>query len=68
MVRSMIGGMQRYAAQRRNTDPVMSTVLDVAGLAIFSYGAWLVYRPAGFLVGGLALLLLGYLTRPAGAR
>ncbi len=40
----------------------------VAGLAVFSYGAWLIYRPAGFLVAGLSLLLLGYLTRPAGAR
>ncbi len=68
MVRSMGKAVADYAARRRNTDPIMSSVLDVAGLAVFSYGAWLIYRPAGFLVAGLSLLLLGYLTRPAGAR
>jgi len=36
-------------------------VLDVAGLAgagSIAYGAWLVYPPAGFIVGG-GLVLLG---------
>lgn len=37
------------------------TIVDAAGLAgvaSISYGAWLIYVPAGFIVGG-ALLLIG---------
>ena len=30
----------------------------IAGAALLSYGAWLVYRPAGFIVAG-ALLFIG---------
>lgn len=30
--------------------------LAVAGLASFSYGAWLVYEPLGFLAAGALLL------------
>lgn len=33
--------------------------IDVAGLAgcaSISYGAWLIYRPAGFIVAGILLL------------
>lgn len=38
----------------------------VAGTGVVSYGAWLVYEPAGFIVGGVLLLVGGYFTR-AGA-
>jgi hypothetical protein len=38
--------------------PALEDVVGVAGAALISYGAWLVYRPAGFLVAG-ALLLIG---------
>lgn len=34
-------------------------IVDVAGLAGFgsaSYGAWLIYEPAGFITGGVLLL------------
>lgn len=31
----------------------------IAGAALISYGAWLVYLPAGFIVGGLLALLAG---------
>ena len=68
MVRSMIGNVTRYAAARRNTDPIMSTVLDVAGLAAITYGVWMFLHPLGVIAGGVSLLLLGYLSRPAGAR
>jgi hypothetical protein len=37
------------------------TLCDVAGFAgagFISYGSWLIYEPAGFLVGG-ALLIVG---------
>lgn len=27
-----------------------------AGMAAIAYGAWLIYRPAGFLVGGVLLI------------
>ena len=40
---------------------ILPTVLrDGAGLAgagAVSYGAWLVYQPAGFIVGGLLLIV-----------
>lgn len=33
--------------------------LMVAGMSSASYGAWLVYQPAGFIVAGLFLLVGG---------
>lgn len=33
--------------------------LIVLGVAIVSYGAWLVYPPAGFIVGGVLVLAGG---------
>jgi len=38
---------------------------DAAGLAgavLFVYGTWLVYRPAGFMVAGLALIAAAWLS------
>lgn len=35
--------------------------LLLAGAGCVSYGAWLIYPPAGFIVGGLLLLVGGYL-------
>ena len=38
---------------------IPALVCDVAGLAgggLIVYGAWLVYRPAGYLVAGLLLM------------
>lgn len=32
-------------------------VRGAAALLLISYGAWLAYRPAGFIVGGLLLLV-----------
>ena len=43
---------------------------DLAGLCgvgLISYGAWLIYPPAGFVVGGL-LLILGALLIALGSR
>lgn len=40
--------------------------LLVAGAAMLSYGAWLVYAPAGFLVGGSLMLGGGYLIARSG--
>ena len=42
---------------------------DLAGLVgagLVAYGAWLVYSPAGFIVGGLLLIAGAILTARAG--
>lgn len=39
-------------------------IIDLAGLAgatAISYGAWLVYEPAGFIVGGTLLLAAAWI-------
>lgn len=40
-------------------------LLLVAGAGLLSYGAWLVYQPAGFIVGGLLVLVSGVVTSRA---
>ena len=37
----------------------------IGGAAGVSYGAWLIYPPAGFVVGGILLLVAGVLTARA---
>ena len=37
---------------------VLRDIAGLAGIALVSYGAWLVYQPAGFIAGG-AILLAG---------
>ena len=34
----------------------ITTLMDVAGLLLVAWGAWLVYRPAGYIVAGVLLL------------
>ena len=35
---------------------ILAPIIGVLGAALFSYGAWLVYQPAGFMAaGGLCL-------------
>jgi len=36
-------------------------VLLICGASCATYGAWLVYQPAGYIVGGLALMAGGFL-------
>ncbi|MER7234031.1 hypothetical protein ABT348_24150 [Streptomyces olivaceus] len=48
---------QRKAATR---NAAVHTVF-VGGLASFAYGAWMIYHPAGFLVGGILALLYAYI-------
>lgn len=43
-------------------------VLLAAGTGLVSYGAWSIYQPAGFLVGGALLLAAGVLIARAGAQ
>ena len=38
----------------RHAAPVfVNDAIGAAGLGCVSYGAWLVYRPSGFIVGGI---------------
>lgn len=39
--------------------------LLVVGAALVAYGAWLVYAPAGYIVGGIACLAAGWLLAKA---
>jgi hypothetical protein len=39
---------------------ILRDVLGLAGAALAAYGAWLIYAPAGYILGG-ALLLAGSL-------
>jgi len=41
---------------------MLPDALMVAGTACVSYGAWLVYEPAGFIAGGVLLVTAGVLT------
>ena len=40
--------------------------LLIAGAGLISFGAWLVYQPAGFMVGGLMVLVAGVITSRKG--
>lgn len=42
------------------TDLAAETV-GLAGAGLVSYGAWLVFEPAGFIVGGVFLLAAAWL-------
>lgn len=35
---------------------IIIEVMQLAAIASISYGAWLAYEPAGFIVGGLLVL------------
>ena len=39
----------------------------LAGAGGVAYGAGMIYAPAGWIVGGVLLLVAGYLTREAGS-
>lgn len=41
--------------------------LLVGGAAALAYGAWLVYAPAGFIVGGLLALVGGVILSRSGS-
>jgi len=39
--------------------PGIEDVLCLSGTGLISYGAWLVYQPAGYIVGGALILVAG---------
>ena len=49
----------RLVAWRTALGSNVPDLLIFAGAASLSYGAWLVYPPAGFITGGLLLLVAG---------
>jgi hypothetical protein len=49
-------GLQALAKLPKSPD-----VLMAVGAGNIAYGAWLVYQPAGFLVGGVLVLVAGVL-------
>ena len=58
------------AAVRTIAGVVPGLVRDLAGLCgvgLVSYGAWLIYPPAGFITGGI-LLIVGALLISLGSR
>ena len=55
-------GLRRLAAAVRRAAP--HVILDLAGFCgagSIAYGAWLIYVPAGFLVGGVLMMALSIL-------
>lgn len=45
--------------------PSFSDTAGLAGVGLISFGSWLVYHPAGFIVSGALLLTLAVLTARA---
>ncbi len=55
-------GLRRaFGRAFRRAPHVIVDGLGFAGAAAISYGAWLIYVPAGFLVGGALLMALSVL-------
>jgi hypothetical protein len=59
----MVSARQRraLAAAARRVPHVIADGLGFAGAGAIAYGAWLIYAPAGFLVGGVLLMALSIL-------
>jgi uncharacterized RDD family membrane protein YckC len=49
------------ASAARRVPHVIADGLGFAGACAIAYGAWLIYAPAGFLVGGVLLMALSML-------
>ena len=53
----MLGFMRKTIDQATS---FFTPALAIAGAGLFSYGAYLIYRPAAFVVGGVFLLLAAW--------
>lgn len=38
---------------------ILSSIAEICGIGAISYGSWLAWHPAGFIIGGLGVVLLG---------
>ena len=59
--RASAGLRKASAAAVRRTPHIVADALGFAGAGAIAYGAWLIYAPAGFLVGGVLLMALSML-------
>ena len=59
---SAFGGF--VAACGRGVGRIAADVIGLGAVGFISYGAWLIYEPAGFIVGGV-LVLAGVLLASA---
>jgi hypothetical protein len=59
--RASAGLRKALASAARRTPHVVADALGFAGAGAIAYGAWLIYVPAGFLVGGGMLMALSML-------
>ena len=59
--RASAGLRKALAAAARRVPHVLADALGFAGAGAIAYGAWLIYVPAGFLVGGGMLMALSML-------
>lgn len=50
-----------WSALRRKTPHAICDLAGFVGAGTISYGSWLIYEPAGFLVGGLLLMAFAML-------
>jgi uncharacterized membrane protein AbrB (regulator of aidB expression) len=58
-------GLRRaLGATGRRAPHVMNDAIGFAGAAAIAYGAWLIYVPAGYLVGGILAVALHENRRP----
>lgn len=48
--------------------PLLKDGAGIAGAGLLAYGAWLIYEPAGFIVGGLQLLAVAVLLNVKSAK
>jgi hypothetical protein len=55
-MQKLLGALASLAA---NLSAAIPDALIVAGAGVLSYGAWLVYPPAGYLVAGGLMLVFG---------
>lgn len=37
--------------------PLVRDCIGITGAALLAYGAWLIYRPTGFIIAGLLLMM-----------
>jgi hypothetical protein len=58
-MQKLLGALARAVATLPAAIP---DALIVAGAGVLSYGAWLVYPPAGYLVAGGLMLVFGVLS------
>ncbi|CAB4167394.1 hypothetical protein UFOVP860_17 [uncultured Caudovirales phage] len=67
MMKSVVAGARSVVA---GLPVILRDLTGLAGAGLVAYGAWLIYPPAGFIVGGVLLIVAAALAalaqRPGG--